>query len=1302
MDFYRIKERSPKKEVVEIYPDFVVTRSKDLMVRGQQFYGIWDEQIGLWSTDEYDVQRLIDQDLYEYRDKKGPTAPENGFIKVKALGDFSTNVWSTYRSYIGKLTDSYQTLDEKLTFANTKVTKEDHVSKRLPYSLAPGDISAYDELIGTLYAPEERAKIEWVIGAIITGDSKTIQKFLVFYGPGGTGKSTIIEIVQKLTEGYYTTFSAKGLTSNNNAFATEAFKSNPLVAIEHDADLSRIEDNSKLNSITAHEYMTINEKFKPSYMAKMDAFVIIGTNKPVKITDAKSGLIRRLIDVHPTGNRIAPRKYQALMSQIQFELGAIAQHCVDVYRDMGKDYYSGYKAVEMMLQTNMFFNFIEYAFDIFYQQNGTSLQQAYSLYKEFVEDSNIDYPMKKPAFRDELANYFANFDERGPAPERVRSWYSDFKTEHFKVKIKEETVFSLVLDQTESLFDLEYADCPAQYASATEKPLEKWADVTKTLDEIETHKLHYVRPPLQHIVIDFDLKGDDGVKSTERNLEAANQWPATYAEYSKGGHGIHLHYNYDGDVTELRTLFDTDIEVKVFNGNSSLRRKLSKCNNVPVATLSGGLPLKEKKVISSDTVQSEKNLRTLIDRNFRKEIHPDTTSSMSFMKKILDDAYESGMSYDLTDIRPKMMAFANNSSNQSGYCLKLMSSMKFKSAETSTETTAVESYSGDSLQKPDDRVVIFDVEVFPNLFVISWKFHGSSQVVSMINPTAQQVEGLFRYKLVGFNNRKYDNHILYAAYMGASNEKLYQISKKIINNIPGATFGEAYNLSYADIYDFSSKKQGLKKFQIELGLHHQELGLDWDKPVPEEKWPLVVKYCENDVRTTEPVFDDRAQDFVARKILADLSGLSVNDTTARHTAKILFGDNRRPQEEFIYTDLSEMFPGYEYKLGKSTYKGELVGEGGLVRGKPGMYTNVAVLDVRSMHPTSIEQLEYFGPYTKNYVALMKARLAIKDGDYETARKMFDGKLAPYLKNEEDAEKLSFALKIVINIVYGLTAAKFDNPFRDKRNKDNIVAKRGALFMVDLMEAVEAQGFRVIHTKTDSIKIPDATKEIIEFVMEFGDKYGYTFEHEATYEKFCLVNDAVYVAKTLPGRKPAYWETTGAQFQHPFVKKTLFTKEALMFNDLCETKNVTTALYLDFDGAVAAAEEKEQAQAKGTSTDITSMNEDGTPMALDPEFDAELIQQRFDELRSKLTFVGKAGSFCPMNPGTGGGVLLREKDGKFTSATGAKGYEWMEADMVQKLGKESDINQTYFHNLVDAAVDKIKQFGDFEWFVSEEK
>ena len=53
--------------------------------------------------------------------------------------------------------------------------------------------------------------------------------------------------------------------------------------------------------------------------------------------------------------------------------------------------------------------------------------------------------------------------------------------------------------------------------------------------------------------------------------------------------------------------------------------------------------------------------------------------------------------------------------------------------------------------------------------------------------------------------------------------------------------------------------------------------------------------------------------------------------------------------------------------------------------------------------------------------------------------------------------LAYALKIAINIVYGLTSAKFDNPFRDIRNKDNIVAKRGALFMIELKHALQERG-----------------------------------------------------------------------------------------------------------------------------------------------------------------------------------------------------------------------------------------------------
>lgn len=1281
MDFFTIQERDGKKKgAVDLFPDFSVTRSTDLMVRGKSFYAIWDDEKGLWSTDEYDVQRLVDAELKNAQPKDPSKWLET---HRKYLRTFSTNSWLQFTSFVGHLSDSSTQLDERLTFANDEVKKEDYVSRRLPYALQSGDISAWDELVGILYSPEERAKIEWAIGAIVAGDSKTIQKFLVFYGEGGTGKSTIINIIQKLFQGYTATFDAKALTGQNNSFATDVFRNNPLVAIQHDGDLSKIEDNTKLNSIISHEYMTMNEKFKSSYESKIIAFLIMASNKPVKISDAKSGIIRRLIDVHPTGNKVSPKHYQVLTSKIDFELGAIAAHCLEVYRSMGKDYYETYRPTEMMLSTDVFFNFVEAEWDIFSTQQGVTLKQAYALYKEWCSDAGVEWQMPQYKFRDELKNYFDKFEESKTLEDgtRVRSWFTGFSAGKFKVQpIKDEMVFSLVMDEKESIFDTLMANQPAQYAKEDGTPQKYWSDepkygsdgkeyipkpsqiVSTILSEINTQREHYVKVPVNHIVIDFDLTDAFGAKSLEKNLEAASQWPSTYAEISKSGNGIHLHYNYEGDVSELSRVYEQGIEIKVYTGNSTLRRKLTQCNNIPVASLNGGLPIKEKKVIDSDKIHSEKSLRDLIERNLRKEIHPGTKPSMDFIFKILEDAYKSDLVYDVTNLRPKVLAFANNSTNQALYCMKLVQNMKFHSEGISEAKPLEEIPDLEQATDPSnaDGVVVYDVEVFPNLFVICWKGVGGKSVVRMINPTPQQVEELFSLKLVGFNNRRYDNHILYGAYMGYNNEQLYKLSQKLINGSPNAYFAQAFNISYTDIYDFTSLKQSLKKYEIDLGLKHDELGFPWDQPVPEELWERVADYCANDVEATEATWYARKEDFIARELLSGLSGLSVNATTQQHASRIIFGDDRKPQEQFIYTDLKELFPGYEYDRGKSTYKGFEIGEGGLVDAKPGIYKNVAVLDVASMHPTSIEQLDLFGKYTQKFSELKKARIAIKRKDFDSLKWMLDGKLAPYVNDGSDIDALSYALKIVINIVYGLTAAKFDNLFRDPRNIDNIVAKRGALFMIDLKLAVEAKGFTVIHIKTDSIKIPNATKEIIEFVMEFGNNYGYEFEHEATYKKMALVNDAVYIAKVAEGRKPEHWEAVGAQFKQPYVFKTLFSKEPIDFKDMCIAKQVTTALYLDFsdnDEAMALAPNKEK------------------------------------------IFIGKTGLFVPVKKEAGGGELLRSKDDKFYAATGTTGYYWMEADMVKTLDKEKDIDMDYFRKLVDDAVANISKYGDFEAFAA---
>ena len=119
-------------------------------------------------------------------------------------------------------------------------------------------------------------------------------------------------------------------------------------------------------------------------------------------------------------------------------------------------------------------------------------------------------------------------------------------------------------------------------------------------------------------------------------------------------------------------------------------------------------------MVNFNSVQSEKGLRNLILKNLRKEIHPGTKPSIDFIAKILEDAYSSGMKFDVTDLRPKIMAFANNSTHQAEYCIKAVNNMIFKSDEASE---GEERYISDEL-------VFYDVEVFPNLFVIVWKTRG--------------------------------------------------------------------------------------------------------------------------------------------------------------------------------------------------------------------------------------------------------------------------------------------------------------------------------------------------------------------------------------------------------------------------------------------------------------------------------------------------------------------------------------------------------------------------------------------------
>lgn len=1299
LDFIKISTNSKNKVVV----DFIIKkRYKDLMIKGCNFMAFYNEKTGYWVTDIHELADVIDELILEYAKEHNILERDCLFIK-----NFSNHQWDELSRYFKKLSDRYKNLDRTILFNNAEVTRDSYASFKLPYNMEDTDTPAWEEIMSTLYESKEREKIEWCIGCIIAGDSKKLQKFMVLYGEPGTGKGTVIEIIQSMFDGYCHSFSSESMGNANSSFALADLASNPLIGIDADGDMSKLNINTRLNTVISHEPIVVNEKYKAQYSMRFDSFLIIGTNTPVRITDTKSGLIRRLIDVYSKGEKIPNRRYNQLMKQVKFEYGGIAKHCLDVYEELGEYYYSTYEPKKMIFLTNEIHNFLMDYIDNYKNKEFVPYKEIYNDYKIWCEENKIT-PLNGPRFKENIEPFFDGMKDFQVNGSRYRNCYYGFRAykldissyEKDKPEAVEKTEDSALPDWLElktlskgeqSKLDILLSDSLAQGINGKGNPANKWDSVTTTLKDIKTSNIHYVIPKDEHhIFIDFDIPGEDGKKNRNMNLKAAAEFPPTYAEVSKSGQGLHLHYIYDGNIRDLSCIFGPNIEVKVFPSDkkSAMRRKLSLTNNLDIAHISSGLPLKKdnekesKKMIDWSKMKDDRKLRAMLLRCMRKEYSGGhTTTNVSLAKKLLDDCYAGGAPYDVSDMRTAMRDFAAGSTNQSSKCLEMVADMKFCSREYEEEVVDPKMLER-TVDYGEAPIVFFDVEVFPNLFVLCYKFKGKPEIIRLINPTPDIIKGLFKFRLVGFNNLEYDNHICYARAIGYSNRALYDLSRRIIKGSKDeqrqAKFPQAKNISYTDIYDFSNDKKSLKKWEIALGIHHLELGLKWDEEVPEELWETVAEYCCNDVEATEAVWNKlEDSDWVSRIVLSELSGLSVNESTNNHTQQIIFGNDKHPQKEFNYPDLSKEFPGYTFnqfepdKSKRSLYKGVYTKEGGWAHGEPGIWYNCALLDVNSQHPTSAKMLNIFGDrYTARYYSLVETRLHIKHGEIDEARAMFDGAIGRIMdKYGFSIKKLDKALKVPINAVYGLTSASFPNRCRDPRNVDNVVAKRGALFMVNLREEVNKRGFEIAHVKTDSVKIPNATPEIIQFVMEYGKKYGYTFEHEATYEKMCLVNDAVYIAKYqtpewcqehygyIPkdnkeaAEEGHVWTATGTQFQVPYVFKTLFSHEPIEFADMCETKSTSG------NGEIYICDDNNE------------------------------------------TFVGRVGLFCPMKSHGGALTRIDSENGKRGAVTGTKGYLWMESENVKNEGLADDIDISYYGRLCDEAVATIEKYGSFEEFVA---
>lgn len=235
-------------------------------------------------------------------------------------------------------------------------------------------------------------------------------------------------------------------------------------------------------------------------------------------------------------------------------------------------------------------------------------------------------------------------------------------------------------------------------------------------------------------------------------------------------------------------------------------------------------------------------------------------------------------------------------------------------------------------------------------------------------------------------------------------------------------------------------------------------------------------------------------------------------------------------------------------------------------------------------------------------------------------------------------------------------------------------------MVNLKHEVQNRGFKVIHIKTDSIKVVDPTPELEQFIIEYGKLYGYSFEIEDKYERICLVNDAVYIARHYDGT----WTATGKQFAVPYVKKTLFDKELIGFYDMCETFSVTSSLWLDMNELLPDVSAAEAALKKA--------KKDGDTAAID------ILREEIAKGHN-YKFVGRTGMFTPVDHG---GLLMRKAgEDEYSYAAGTKGYRWLESEFAKPSIEDGTvkIDISYYENLVEAAKETISKYGNFDDFVN---
>lgn len=409
------------------------------------------------------------------------------------------------------------------------------------------------------------------------------------------------------------------------------------------------------------------------------------------------------------------------------------------------------------------------------------------------------------------------------------------------------------------------------------------------------------------------------------------------------------------------------------------------------------------------------------------------------------------------------------------------------------------------------ELIFYDIEIFSHDALIVFK-NRNKEVVKYYHNNFEGILGFIQDKLlVGYNNYFYDDKILTAMISGWNNGQLKDLNDKLIS-------GEKWDRvsPYIDSIDcfqqINPSMPGLKKIEGNMGkmILESAISFDIDRPLTDEEFKEVFDYCSYDVDTTIDVYNLREHSYFESK--SKLLEMLNNDrakkwNTTTISANLLL-DRPLPKWsslriddemlELVPPDVKEMWLQGNSVGSKIKKKSVTINEfdNDIQFGWGGLHgshrwlkkvENVKLLDVASMYPSIIINLNALGSATKRYEEMRNQRVEIKHKD----------------------KVLSDALKLVLNSVYGNLKNKYsmlNNP-----RASMTVCVYGQIALYELCKRLSSYT-TIININTDGVAFTTDNDVYKQIWKEWEKDFNLTLEEE-NFDLFIQKDVNNYIAIT---------------------------------------------------------------------------------------------------------------------------------------------------------------------------------------------